>query len=280
MQIGRRVRVTARTIRAGADGLRTPPFVRPGHFYSPITSADDVERALNWPADIPGIDLREREQLSLFGDLLPLFDGVPQRRYRPKNGMYGPAEAAIFQAVVRKFQPTRVVEVGSGFSTATLMDTADVFAPDLKITCVEPYPDRLLALALPEDNLEVIVKPVQDVPLDVFTSLGPSDILFIDSTHVAKAGSDVLWLYLHVLPRLQPGVLVHIHDIFWPFEYPAKWLREGRCWNESYFLQAFLCQNDSWDIELFSSWLWQKHPELVPGALRSENPGAIWLRRK
>lgn len=266
-------------IRFVGDLLRQPQFVPPGHFYSPINSEADIDRALAWKADLPGIDLVEEAQLATFRELMPLLDGVPERRYRAGNGMYDAADASIYQAFVRRYQPKRVLEVGSGFSTAKLLDTAQTVLPKLRVTCVEPYPDRLLALLLPEDDVELIRSPVQDVPLDLFTSLEPSDILFIDSTHVAKAGSDVVWLYLHVLPRLQPGVLVHIHDIFWPFEYPAAWLRAGRSWNEDYFLQAFLCQNNSWRIELFSSWLWEKHSDLVPESIRSGKPGSIWLRR-
>jgi hypothetical protein len=115
-------------------------------------------------------------------------------------------------------------------------------------------------LLRPEDNVDVIAAPVQDVPVETFTSLEPGDVLFIDSTHVAKAGSDVVWLFLRVLPRLAKGVVVHVHDVFWPVEYPAQWLREGRSWNEDYLLNAFLCHNDAWRIELFSSWLWRRTP--------------------
>ena len=269
-----------RTAQAIADAVRRPPAIRAGHFYSPINSASDIERALSWTADTPGIDLREDEQLSTFRELTPLFDDVGPVRYRIDNDMYGIADASIYQAFVRHFNPRRVIEVGSGFSTAKLLDTAEKFLPELDVTCIEPYPQRLFSLLRPSDNVQVITKFVQDVPKEIFTSLEPCDVLFIDSTHVAKAGSDVVWLYLHILPLLQQGVLVHIHDIFWPFEYPAEWLREGRCWNEDYFLQAFLCQNEAWSIELFGSWLWEKHPEVVPESLRSERPGALWLRRK
>lgn len=279
MRNRQRARRIARAVRAGADGFRTPPFVRPGHYYSPINSAADVDRALSWEADIPGIDLREQHQLELFSEMLPLFDGIPQRRYVPKNSMFGPAEAALYQAFVRKLRPKRVVEIGSGFSTAKLLDTAEAELPELRITCVDPYPDRLRALLAVDDALEILDKPVQELGFDLFADLEPSDIVFIDSTHVAKAGSDVLWLYLHVLPRLRPGVFVHIHDIHWPFEYPAKWLREGRCWNEVYFLQALLCENERWSIEIFSSWLWKCHPDGVPEVLRSQKPASIWLRR-
>jgi hypothetical protein len=193
--------------------------------------------------------------------------------------MYDAADALIYQAFVRRLKPLKVIEVGAGFSTAKLLDTAEQFVPGLEVTCVEPYPDRLLGLLRPEDNVDLISAPVQDVPIETFTSLAAGDVLFIDSTHVAKAGSDVLWLFLRVLPQLARGVFVHIHDVFWPFEYPAKWLREGRSWNEDYLLHAFLCHNDTWQIELFSSWLWRTNPDLVPHELRGEQPGAIWLRR-
>ena len=106
----------------------------------------------------------------------------------------------------------------------------------------------------------------------------PGDVLFIDSTHVVKPGSDVVWLFLHVLPRLAPGVVVHVHDIFWPFEYPPEWLAERRDWTESYLLHAFLAGNREWEILLFSSWLWARHPELVPSRLDGV-PGNIWLRK-
>lgn len=267
-------------VRAVNDVIRRPQFVSAGHFYSPINSSEDIDRALGWKADIPGIEFDEDKQISTFRELIPLFDGVPPKRYRSNNGMYDLADASIYQAFARRAQPKRVLEVGSGFSTAKLLDTADEVLPGLKITCIEPYPERLFGLMLPGDGVELIRSPVQEVPIDVFTSLESGDILFIDSTHVAKAGSDVVWLYLHVLPRLREGVLVHIHDIFWPFEYPAEWLRAGRCWNEDYFLQAFLCQNNSWSIELFSSWVWQKQRQLVPESLRTLHPGSIWLRRR
>lgn len=257
--------------------IADPPWVTPGHFYSPISSAADVDRALRWNADLAGIDLRATHQLALWRELM--FDGIPEHRYRAGNGMYDRADAAVYQAVVRRFAPATVVEVGSGFSTAALLDAADRFLPQLTVRCIEPYPQRLLGLLEAGDRIDLIESPVQDVPIDVFTSLAPDDVLFIDSTHVAKAGSDVVWLFSRVLPRLTPGVLVHVHDIAWPFEYPADWLREGRNWNEAYLLRAFLCHNTAWRIEFFSSWFWHDNPELVPVDLRWERPGSIWLRR-
>ena len=96
---------------------------------------------------------------------------------------------------------------------------------------------------------------------------------------MAKAGSDVIWLFLHILPRLAPGVVVHVHDVFWPFEYPADWLRQGRDWTEAYLLHAFLSGNADWEMLFFSSWLWRCQPEFVPRPLAREEPGSIWLRK-
>lgn len=117
-------------------------------------------------------------------------------------------------------------------------------------------------------------------PLSLDEEPDPGDLLFIDSSHVAKAGSDVCWLLLHVLPRLKPGAVVHLHDIFWPFEYPAAWLREHRDWTEDYLLNAFLPGNTSWEILWFSSWIWRCHSEVVPEHLRAADPGSIWLRKR
>lgn len=267
------------TAQALTDAVARPPYVRNGHFYSPVNSPTDIARALSWGEDLPGVDLREADQAQLFSELIPLFEGVPQQRYRPDNGMYDSADALVYLGMIRRLQPARVIEVGSGFSTAMLLDTAERFLAGVDITCVEPYPDRLNALLRPKDEVRLIKSPVQDVPVETFMELKANDILFIDSTHVAKAGSDVLWLYLHVLPRLAEGVIVHVHDVFWPFEYPSNWLQEGRSWNEAYFLHAFLCQNSAWQLELFNSWLWNRRSDLVPAELKSQQPGAVWMRR-
>jgi predicted O-methyltransferase YrrM len=183
--------------------------------------------------------------------------------------------------MLNHLKPSRVIEVGSGFSTAVALDEIDSNIPALELTCIEPYPDRLLGLMRASDHnaLTLLREPVQSVPFSRYGQLTAGDVLFIDSTHVAKAGSDVNWLFLHVMPRLAPGVVVHVHDIFWPFEYPAHWLNEHRDWTEDYLLHAFLIGNTEWEVLWFSSWLWQCHPELVPVELADERPGSIWLRR-
>ncbi|HVB44040.1 MAG TPA: class I SAM-dependent methyltransferase [Streptosporangiaceae bacterium] len=242
--ISRAVR-TARTVRAV---IARPLYVPPGHFYSPHPCDADLDRALTWSGlPVPGVDLAEERQLALAARLAPvLAEPQPGPRYAAANRMFGPADAAVYRAMLSQLRPAAVLEIGSGYSTALALDAADAGPGlgDLRVTCVEPFPDRLLGLLSEQDlaRITLIRSPVQDVGPAVFDRLGAGDVLFIDSTHVVKAGSDVVWLFLHVLPRLAAGVIVHVHDVFWPFEYPAQ-------------------------------------PDLVPPPLAAERPGSIWLRK-
>ncbi|MGH8905613.1 MAG: class I SAM-dependent methyltransferase [Egibacteraceae bacterium] len=284
-------RAALRVARSVLAVLRRPLYVPPGHFYSPSTSRKDITRAVagRGVGTTLGIDLRAAEQRALVQKLVPLWKGLPTTaadgwRYRPDNLMFGPSDAVIYHSVLRHFRPERIIEVGSGFSSAIALDTVDRHLPDVRLTFVEPYPQRLLSLLTAADRTRttLLARPVQDVPLSLYEGLRAGDVLFIDSTHVVKAGSDVIWLILEVLPRLAPGVLVHVHDVFWPFEYPESWLWQGRDWTEAYLLRAFLAYNHAFEILLFSSWLWQEEPELVrthlPHSVGHE-PGSLWLRK-
>ena len=147
-----------------------------------------------------------------------------------------------------------------------------------------PFPDRLNALLTAADRARstVLVQPVQSVPLAVFDRLEERDILFIDSSHVAKIGSDVAFLLLRVLPRLKRGVLIHFHDIFYPYSYPAGWVREGRAWNESLFLRAFLLGHPAFEIVAFNSFAGRAFPEIFRAGFPpflDNTGGSIWLRK-
>lgn len=274
---------TASTARAVRAVVARPPYVTPGHFYSPLTVEADLVRALSW-TEAPGVDLAEERQLALAARLRPaLAERPPGPRYVADNRMYGAADAAVYRAMLSYLRPAHVMEVGSGYSTAVALDEADANPglSGLEITCIEPFPERLLGIIKESDRnrLAVLRQPVQDVDPAIYERLVPRDVLFVDSTHVVKAGSDVVWLFCHVLPSLAPGVVVHVHDVFWPFEYPAQWLRQRRDWTEAYLLHAFLAGNVSWEILFFSSWFWRCQPELVPRALARAEPGSIWLRK-
>ncbi|MDQ1485080.1 MAG: hypothetical protein QOJ62_773, partial [Actinomycetota bacterium] len=231
------------------------------------------------------VDLRHVAQCTLASRLAGWAAEVPHARQPgwrwhegSDNRMYGRPDASVYYAMIADLKPTRVIEVGSGFSSAIALDAADRHSPETLFEFVEPYPDRLLGLLSDADRNRTVLHrtAVQDIPVEVFTTLQADDVLFIDSTHVAKTGSDVLYLYLDVLPRLVPGVIVHIHDIFWPFTYPDRWLRERRGWNETYLLRAMLMEPSALEIMLWPSWLHGHHPELSTGP----GAGAIWLRRR
>ena len=129
-------------------------------------------------------------------------------------------------------------------------------------------------------RVTLLEEPLQALDTDrLAAALGPGDFLFIDSTHVVKTGSDVQWLLLRVLPALSPGVIIHIHDVHWPFEYPDSWIREGRDWNEAYFVHAFLAYNSRFRILLFGDWLLAEHPEFVAPNNRASGSGSLWLEK-
>lgn len=270
-----------RTARGVLASLRHPPYVTPGHYYSPSTDPTDRDRAVRWRSLSPvGVDLAEAEQEELVRILAPLMEELPEDRWQPGNGMYGRADAAVLHAMLRHHAPKRLLEIGSGYSTAVTLDVVDRHLPDLQVTCVEPHSERLRSRLRPDDDVTIIETPVQDVSLDLFTQLEAGDVLLIDSTHVLKPGSDVAWLYLHVLPTLPSGVIVHVHDVHWPFEYLEQWIREGRDWTETYLLRAFLTHNDAWRIRLMTSWVWTAREELLPQSLRGQPTGALWMQRR
>ncbi|MFC1695068.1 class I SAM-dependent methyltransferase [Pseudomonadota bacterium] len=157
--------------------------------------------------------------------------------------------------IIQKEKPKRIVEVGSGFSSAVALDTLEKTSASAELTFVEPFPKRLYSLLSKSDKetANVLVQKVQDVDMQVFTSLEAQDILFVDSSHVAKIGSDVSHLLLRVLPIFKPGVIIHFHDIFYPQSYPMVWLRDGLAWNESLMLRAFLIGNSSFEILAFNA---------------------------
>lgn len=276
----------------------TGTWVSPGHFYSPIPNPDDVKKRRDQifdrsSADVSGINLNPKEQLALLNEFKTYYRELPftaekteKTRYFFENDFYSYSDAIFLYSVIRHFRPKRIVEVGSGFSSFCILDTNETFFSN-KIQCqfIEPYPDRLfsqLKASDREDN-EVLVKELQDVELDFFQQLDENDLLVIDSTHVAKTGSDVNRIFFDILPQLKKGVLIHFHDIFFPFEYPESWVYEGRAWNESYLLRAFLQYNDCFKVVLFNTYLAQFFTETFekefPLCLKNTG-GSIWLRKE
>jgi hypothetical protein len=271
--------------------------VPPGHHYSPIPSPEDVARAERTAADagpeLPGIDLRAAEQRALLARLVPLYADLPDwerpdaGRFRYDNDWFTYADAVAYALMLRHARPRRVVEVGAGWSSALALDVDERFlGGTTAFTFVDPAPERLWSL-LGADELagRLVAAPVQDVPLATFEALGPDDILFVDSSHVLKAGSDVQFLVDEVYPRLAPGVLLHVHDVFWPCECPASWLATGCSVNEAYAMRALLQGSTAFEVVLWDDFLARFHRDWLvahmPLMLAGGFPtGGIWLRKR
>jgi predicted O-methyltransferase YrrM len=272
-------------------------FAPPGHFYSPLPDIDVVDRDRATLFDrriesIPGIDNGVEGQLALLDTFSGYYDELPFKddkrpglRYYFRNPWFSYADAIVLYSMLRHRRPRRIIEVGSGFSSAVMLDTNDLFfARGIALTFIEPAPARLLSLLSEADRArhEIIVDGVQGVSLERFAALDAGDIVFVDSSHVAKIGSDVVHLLTNVLPALRPGVSVQFHDVFWPFEYPEEWIREGRAWNENYVLKAFLQFNTRFKIVFFNSYLATHHLDAMGHALPlslMNTGGSLWIEK-
>jgi len=272
-------------------------WTAPGHFYSPIPDAAEIEadaERLFAPGlrELPAIDLRLPQQLVLARELARFYgeedfsdEPRPDRRFCLAQDYFPFGDAFTYHALLRHLQPRRVMEIGAGWSSAVLLDTDERFLGNrIACTFVEPYPDRLLSLLRPEDaeRTRLLRQRVQDVDRGEFEALEAGDILFIDSSHVVKTGSDVAHLLFEVLPCLRPGVWVHFHDVHKNFEYAEPWVREGRAWNEAYFLRAFLMHNRDWILELHGATLAEHAADallpLMP-KIAGAVGGSLWLRK-
>ena len=261
-----------------------------GHFYNPVPSEEDIEKFIaNRKAvrELPGIDLNLTVQKEYYKLLKQFFDDydwtVEPREGRAycgggENDQFSLCCSYPVYAFMRLLQPRRIIEIGSGYSTAIMDDTNRLYLNNsVKITCVEPYPDRLLRIWGDKvgEHVTLYRNLLQDVDLSIFDELEAGDICFIDSSHVAKLGSDVLREIFELLPRLKPGVVIHIHDIPFPFEYYDYWLRENRAWNEAYMLRAFLQYNPDFEILYWGSCL----VALDDTIQENDLGGSIWLRK-
>lgn len=269
-----------------------------GHFYSTIVNVDEIkekEEEIWKNLEIDGVndvDLNTQEQLSLVKELSKYYEEIPFKenesenlRYKFKNGMYTYTDGIVLYSMIRHIKPKRIIEIGSGYSSALMLDINNLFFENsIKLTFIEPFPRRLNSLITKADKqtAKVLVNKVQDVSLETFKQLERGDILFVDSTHVSKCGSDLNFILFEIVPILKPGVYIHFHDIFYPFEYPKEWVYKGYNWNENYILKAFLMNNDNYKIKLFSHYIHLHHKESFKDMpLTYKNYGGnIWLQKQ
>jgi predicted O-methyltransferase YrrM len=274
-----------RGLRRGAARIGLDVVART--FYSPVP---DLERlapgTFDRVSELPGLAWDLDAQLAFLRDrVAPAMAGFAAPPGYDPDSAYNAADAAVLYGMLRGLRPSRVVELGSGQSTLVMALAARENAADgdpLALESFDPYPGVAQPPLAGLAALERV--PAQEVPLTVFEALGPGDVLFVDTTHTVKLGSDVNHIVLEVLPRLRPGVIVHLHDIFLPFEYPRVWPeRYGLYWSEQYLVQAFLAFSSGYDVLAAVHALQRRRPaeagELLPAAVGERVGAAFWVRR-
>lgn len=244
-----------------------------------------------------GVDMLEEGQLeflglmaSKYGAELAALETAPAESWDFRlsdTGAMPPVDAHVLYCTIRHLKPRRYIEIGSGRSTciaakAALKNVSEGHKTD--IIAVEPYPGEVLRAGFP-GLTRLIRAKVQDVPLETFASLQEGDVLFIDSSHHLRIGSDVGYLMLEVVPRLAKGVHVHFHDIFMPAEYPSAWVRGWKVFpNEQYFVHAFLLHNAAWRVRWASHFMHLTHADSMAAVFSGydpllQGPGSLWLER-
>jgi hypothetical protein len=292
----------SREVDEAIDLLRRVPFdeiqrrgwhFQPNHFYWPLNDVAflrdnpslwhdrGLPRGVDWDLDrqlaVARTVERYRPELADV-PLEPAAGGVESVEYAWNNGAFGGADAVVYYGLVRELRPRRVVEVGSGWSSLLLARALRRNDTPCDVTLVEPFPDERTFAGLPA-GWDVHRSILQHADLALFERLGPGDICFYDGSHCARTGGDVNWFLFEVLPRLAPGVLVQIHDIFLPDDYHDAWVfDEGLSWNEQYVVQAFLMHNDAYRVHIANHMLHRERPDAL-AELYGMDGGSLWLEK-
>jgi predicted O-methyltransferase YrrM len=263
------------------------------HYYEPLIDVRLLKNAHGIARTLPGIEWNMEAQLQQ----LRRFVYAHEMRSIPQGGNEGDAsfyfgndafdagDAEYWYQLIRSVKPRRIIEVGSGHSTKMARLAIEANArEDASYSCIhrciEPYEMPWLE----QLGVDVIRRRVEEVDFAIFEDLGENDILFIDSSHMIRPQGDVLFEYLELLPRLAPGVIVHIHDIFSPFDYPDWMTEDMLLWNEQYLLEAFLTQNPHWEVvgalHLLHARYFSELHKVCPRLLSVHQPGSFYIRRK
>ena len=255
------------------------------NYYEPLFDPRGLRRPLHEERELPGIDWNEAEQIALLraftqaDELADVPEQAEEGVFHWSNATFCSGDAEYLYQLVRTRRPSLVVEVGCGYSTLLIQRALARNGAGRHI-CIEPYENPWLE----RSGAQVRRQRVEDVDKRVFRDLGRDDLLFIDSSHMIRPQGDVLFEVLELLPILQPGVIVHFHDVFSPRDYLHSWLdEEVRFWNEQYLLEAFLSSNRDWKVIGALNYLRHRHYELLESkCLRltpEREPGSLYLQR-
>ena len=263
------------------------------HYYEPMFNHQFLHRALEVERNLPGIDLRAEAQktllqtLSYSGELELLELHQPSATnldFTIDNGSFGAGDAEFLYQFIRYYKPRKVFEIGCGSSTRIIQLALDRNERENGISfehiCVEPYEQPWLTEFA---RTTVIRDRIEALDIDWATELGNGDLLFIDSSHIIRPQGDVLTEYLEILPRLSEGVFIHIHDIFTPRDYPAKWVIDSvRFWNEQYLMEALISDTDRYEVVAALNFLRHHHfsdlKQTCPYLEHESEPGSFYLR--
>lgn len=262
---------------------RTKACYDDGHFYSPVVDTSDIvaREAAIWPSapQVLGIDFNDAAHQQVLDEWFPQYfpdydypedlpEAAQSSSFYTHNSQFGWLDCRTLFVMLRALRPRRMIEVGSGFSSLLTADVNRRFLDNaLDFTCIEPYPREFLRQGI-DGITRLLEERVERVPVQQFEQLAAGDILFIDSSHVAKTGSDVNYLVFEVLPRLRPGVIIHFHDICLPHEYPREWvIADNRSWNEQYVVRALLMYSSAFTVLFGCSYAFHRFPEKVVAAL-------------
>ncbi|MEO8100983.1 MAG: class I SAM-dependent methyltransferase [Betaproteobacteria bacterium] len=271
-----------------------------GHFYSPVVDIRDAagRRSEIWPPNpvVLGVDFNDASHLDVLTKHFPQYmdgydypeNGPPDEallHFYTQNSQFSWLDSRVLFVLLRALSPRNIIEVGSGYSSLLMADVnARFLSGAVNVTCIEPFP-RAFLKSKPAGISRIVERRVQEVSLEEFDILGDNDILFIDSSHVSKTGSDVNFLFFDVLPRLAKGVRIHIHDIFLPNDYPENWvLQEARSWNEQYLLRALLMYSSMFRVTFGCSYAYFRFPDKVKAALNHPHGhafsgGSFWIEK-
>ncbi|HAQ33853.1 MAG: hypothetical protein CMF74_18730 [Maricaulis sp.] len=264
----------------------------PVHFYNPVPDLDHIPES-TWSLrydSIPGLEVdidKVEALLKKLGAYSEEFAGTKTGATSRAWGgeSFGAGDATLLYCMLRHFKPKRVIEIGSGVSTLVGLRAFDANGSG-RYTCIEPYPNRTITDLAHRKRIELKDEFVQNVPIEEFKKLEAGDVLFIDSTHVAQIGSDVVYELLHVVPHINPGVIVHVHDIFLPAEFSPEWIKDKQLfWNEQYVLAAFMAFNTDYEM-LIPNYALRDIEALRQASAANfpnvEHPGggSFWFRRK
>ena len=225
-------------------------FPLTSNYYEPLFNFDNLKKKLNEKRNLPGVKFDVDEQVKSLSQF-NYNEELKNLSFNFNNKFFEAGDAEIYYQTIRYFKPKKIIEIGSGHSSLlakqAIKNNKKIDNVTTKLTCIEPYENRWLE----ENDIHVIREKVEEIDVKIFSDLNKNDILFIDSSHVIKPQGDIIKIFLEILPKLKPGVIVHIHDIFSPRDYPENWLKvENRFFNEQYLLEGILDNSSKYKIML------------------------------